>query len=236
MWLDPLSDQLRCGLDEVRAELESSEFGAAGRDESALAGLTLQALLAFVRTPNRDLTEQNAVWLAVVRCYRRRSARVWAPVLLEMLAPALIDQAYRLVGGFRDIDPSEIQQQLLVSALAACASVRLTGTSRFVKLALVRSTRRRTVRWIHSTLRQRTQGLDLLADGLRFDQAADEAMWEVAELRASRPVPADIELVARVGVMGERLEEIAAEIGVSPKAVECRLRRARQRLRELLAA
>ncbi len=237
MWLDPLSDQLRRGLEEVRAELESSEFEAAGRTESALAGLTLPALIKLVRTANRELAEQNAVWLAVVRCYRHRSARLWAPMLLEMLAPALIDEAYQLVSRFRDIDPSEIQQQLLVSALAACSSIRLTGASRFVKLALVRSARRRTVRWIQKTLRQRAESLDLLADELRYDQAADdEAVWEVGELRASRPAPSDIELVVRVGVMGERPEEIAAALGVSPKAVESRLWRARRRLRELLVA
>ena len=238
MWLDPLSDQLRRGLDEVRAELESSELEAAGSAESALAGLTLPALIALVRKPKRDLAEQNAVWLAVVRCYRQRPARLWAPVLLEMLAPALIDEAYRLVRRYRDLDPAEIRQQLLVSALAACSSIRLTETSRFVKLALVRAMRRRTVRWVQKTLRQRrAQALDVVVGDDRFERVADdEAAWEVSELLASRPAASDIEIVTRVGVLGERLDEIAAAQGISVKTVESRLWRARRRLRRLLAA
>ncbi len=87
MWLDPLSDQLRLGLEGVRAELEAGEFELARQSEPALAIFTLPTLIGFVRTPNRRLAEQDAVWLAVLRCYRRRTARLWAPVLLEMRPP-----------------------------------------------------------------------------------------------------------------------------------------------------
>lgn len=237
MWLDPLSDQLRRGLDEVRAELESSELEAAGRSHCALAGLSLPELIRLAQTPNRELAEQNAVWLAVVRCYRERSARLWGPVLLEMLAPALIDEAYRLVLGHRDIDPSDIQQHLLVSVLAACSSIRLTATSRFVKLALVRSARRRTIRWLQKTLRQRrrTDSLEALPESAQPRYHDDDAALEVSELLASRPRLSDIEILARVGVMGEQPAEIAAALGISIKAVESRLHRARQRLRRLAA-
>src|SRR5262249_46800830 len=122
VWLDPLSDQLRCGVEGVRAELAAGEFELARRSEPALAIFTLPTLIRFVRTPNRRITEQDAVWLAVIRCYRRRCMRLWAPVLLEMLAPAIINEAYRFVLRVPEVDPAEIQQQLLMSALAAAMS------------------------------------------------------------------------------------------------------------------
>ncbi len=236
MWLDPLSDQLRCGLEGVRAELEAGEFEVAGRCEPALAIFTLPTLIEFVRMPNRRLAEQDAVWFAVIRCYRRRSARLWAPVLLEMLAPAIINEAYRFVLRVPEVDPAEIQQQLLMSALAAAQSVPLRDASGFVKLALVRETRRRVRRWLRRTVRPQEPSLDALAAQRRLLSATDEAAWEVSDLRLSRPAPADLELVTRVGVVGERPQEIAEAQGIPVKTVESRLWRARRRLRKLVAA
>ena len=236
MWLDPLSDQLRLGLECVRAELEAGEFELARRSEPALAIFTLPTLIEFVRTPNRKLAEQDAVWFAVIRCYRRRSARLWAPVLLEMLAPAIINEAYRFVLRVPEVDPAEIQQQLLMSALAAAQSVPLRNASGFVKLALVRETRRRVRRWLRSTVRHQEPSLDALSAQRRLLSATDEAAWEVSDLRLSRPAPADLELVTRVGVVGELPQEIAEAQGIPVKTVESRLWRARRRLRKLLAA
>ena len=237
MWLDPLSDQLRCGLEGVRAELEAGEFELATRSEPAIAIFTLPTLIGFVRTPNRRLAEQDAVWLAVLRCYRRRSGRLWAPVLLEMLAPAIINEAYRFVLRVPEVDPAEIQQQLLMSALVAALSLPLNETSGFVKLALVREMRRRVRRWLRTTVRHQEPSLDALAAQRRLPSPTDEqAVWEVSDLRLSRPAPADVELVTRVGVVGERPQEIAEAQGIPVKTVESRLWRARRRLRKRLAA
>ena len=123
MWFDTLSDQLRRGLEGVRAELEAGEFELARQSEPALAIFTLPTLIGFVRTPNRRLAEQDAVWLAVLRCYRRRVARLWAPVLLEMLAPAIISEAYCFVLRVPEVNLAEIQQQLPTSVLAAALSL-----------------------------------------------------------------------------------------------------------------
>ena len=59
-----------------------------------------------------DQHEQDDVWLAVIRCWRQRDSRLWGPVLLQMLAPALINETYRLVLGVPRADPVDVQQHL----------------------------------------------------------------------------------------------------------------------------
>src|SRR2546430_1703561 len=77
MWLDQFAIQLRQGLDSVRVELETRELEDARQAEPALADLTLTKLIEFGRWTNANAREQDDVWLAVIRCWRQRDARLW---------------------------------------------------------------------------------------------------------------------------------------------------------------
>jgi hypothetical protein len=84
------------GSNGGRAELEAGEFESARESEPALTRFTLAELVEFGRWPTTKSAEHDAVWLAIVRCCRHRDARIWTPVLLQMLAPAIINEAYGL--------------------------------------------------------------------------------------------------------------------------------------------
>lgn len=228
MWLD-LSAQLRRGLDEVRVQLEGCEFQAARREEPALAELTLNELLEFVHRPSHLFSRQDAVWLAVMHRYRRGPARIWAPLLLEMLAPALVVTASRIAQAWPHVDAADVQQQLVVEALASAASLRLEGGRRWVQRLLIHESERRVRRWLQRTGRRREEELD---DTVAV--ADQDARREVSELLASGPSSDDLELVVRVGLCGEDLGALAAEAGISRNAMKCSYWRARRRLQDLI--
>jgi hypothetical protein len=238
MWLDHLAVQLRQGLDGVRAELEAGEFESARQSEPALARFTLPELVEFGRWPTTKGADQDAVWLAIVRCCRHRGARIWTPVLLQMLAPAIINEAYRLALAVLRIDPVEVQQQLLAEVLAAAASLPLDERSRGIQTQLVKTAARRVEDWIRRTTERQPLSLDQWRTRRVVTSAAnaEEALWLVAELRASRLAAADLELVMRVGVLRQDHIEVARALGIRSSMVLPRLRRARRRLRWLLAA
>ena len=238
MWLDHLAVQLRQGLDGVRAELEAGEFESARQSEPALTRFTLPELVEFGRWPTTKSAEQDAVWLAIVRCCRHRDARIWTPVLLQMLAPAIINEAYRLALAVLRIDPVEIQQQLLAEVLAAATSLPLDERSRGVQTRLVKTAARRVEDWIRRTTEQQALSLEHWRTRRVVTRTADaeEALWLVAELRASRLAAADLELVMRVGVLRQDRMEVARALGIRSSMVLPRLRGARRRLRWLLAA
>ena len=238
MWLDHLAVQLRQGLDGVRAELEAGEFESARQSEPALTRFTLPELVKFGRWPTTKSADQNAVWLAIVRCCRHRDARIWTPVLLQMLAPAIINEAYRLALAILRVDPVEIQQQLLAEVLAAATSLPLDERGHRVQARLIKTAARRVADWIRRTTEQPALSLDQWRARRVVTRTADaeEALWLVAELRASRLAAADLELVMRVGVLRQDRIEVARALGIRSSMVLPRLRRARRRLRWLLAA
>jgi DNA-directed RNA polymerase specialized sigma24 family protein len=238
MWLDQVASELRQGLDGVRAELEAGEFETVRHAEQALASITLAELIEFGRWPKTRPGKQDETWLAVVRCCRYRDARLWRPVLLEMLAPALINETYRLALNFLHHDPLEINQQLVAEVLTAAASLPVEEGSRHVRARLIRAAVGGVEDWLRRTTDQRPLSLERWRNRLAAREAdADEARWQVAELRmlrTLRPTGADLELVIRMAVLGQDRDEVARALGLPPAVVVNRFKRARHRLRRLL--
>ncbi len=238
MWLDQFAVQLREGLDGVRAELEASEFDDASIAEPALAWLTLNDLIEFGFWTNTRQHEQDDVWLAVVRCWRQRNPRLWGPVLLQMLAPALINETYRMALAEPRIDPVDVQQHLVAEVLTAAGSLPQEDGPHRVRAQLIWTAASRVTDWIRQTTDRQPLSLEQWRNRRLAMKAvnAEEARWRVAELRASRLAATDLELVMRVAVLGQDRNDVARELGVSPATVRKRYSRARRRLRGLLAA
>jgi len=226
------SVQLSRGLGELDPTSESHR-AEAGLAEPALAGLSLPELRRLVRDGELAFQDQDRIWAAILRSYRRGPRAAWAPMVLELLAPALVE----ITAGFNPnpptVDADDLQQQVALEALRAAGSIPLQG-GQFIKPWLVGEVRRRISRWLE---REARHGGGLTIDEGDSMPAGDEdGTWEMREVLASHPRRQDLELLYRLEVVGETLGEVAQDFGCTPNAVECRRRRARNRIRRQLAA
>lgn len=237
MWLDPFSDDLRRGVEEVRGTMDRRELADAATAHRALAGHTVASLVRAVRDASLDLSEQDAIWRSVVRCYQTRDSRLWAPVLLELLAPAIINEAYRLVRQLPAAEADEVRQELLAAVLTVAGTMALRPGRRFIKLGLMREARRRARRALMREIDRPDVSLEALVERFGSDTFA---LTDAGLQRGRVPVPEDLrreaELVIRIDFHGYAPAEVASMLGISRDAVESRVFRARRRLRRLLAA
>ena len=106
-------------------------------------------LLARARDSiNRTTAERNQILAGIVCAYRAGPRQLWAPILLDLLAPALI----KCLQGFRCespvVDEEEIRQQLVLEVLRAALSMPIHNGGRQMKIRLVTRANRAVVRWL----------------------------------------------------------------------------------------
>ncbi len=232
MGLESFSVQLRRGLGDLD-QISQTRLAEASLAEPALARLSMPELRRLLRDSELGFEDQDRIWAAVLRCYRRGPRAAWAPLVLELLAPALVEIAVGFAPNPPAVDADDLQQQIALEALAAAGSIPLGG-GHFIKPWLVLEVTRRIERWLEREARHSGE-VDIDEEASMVASDEDEA-WEMAEILASRPRRNDLELLYRLEVVGETLDEIAQDLGCTPKAVDCRRWRARARLRRQLGA
>ena len=108
--------------------------------EGDLAALPPSDLVGRVRNPEVSLSERDRIIAATVRGYRSGGpSPLWGAVLLEMLAPALIEEltSFEPFEGMTMVDEDH-GQQLILEALASALVVPLRPKARFVDRRVVR--------------------------------------------------------------------------------------------------
>ena len=128
-----LADDLRDGFRQVAGVLTEREL----------------ELLACARDSlNRTPAERNQILAHIVAAYRKGPRQLWAPVILDLLAPALIDSLL----GFRAeppvVDEEEIRQQLLMEVLRAARRMPIHDGGRQMRVRLVTRANKAVVRWL----------------------------------------------------------------------------------------
>jgi hypothetical protein len=93
-------------------------------------------------TPARVLTNGGGPRRAqelrgLVLAYRAGPKRLWGPVLLDRLAPAILERLQRLKARAPVIDPEDIRQQLIVEVLQAAATMPLPENPAYLRRALI---------------------------------------------------------------------------------------------------
>lgn len=145
------------------------ELQIAAASEPALRGLGLDELPRLAHNRHVPLGRQDRVLAATLRAFRAGPASVWGPVLLEMLAPALVKLASRTLPVSPGIDEEDIQQQVIYEALRAGATMPLPPDCHFVQARLVKLANKRLRRWLAHEQRRQERHLSL--EGLDEEEA-----------------------------------------------------------------
>jgi hypothetical protein len=205
--------------------------------EPALTSLDPPKLIELVRDADLPLGQQDEIWGAVIRCHRRGPACLWGVIVLEMLAPALVELATNLD---RILAPSlkeDFNQQLITEALAAAGAVPLGESVRFLKRRLVLRTTTGITRWLSSQVNDMEDELVEPSCEILLEEEGEFAEL-VALLELTTPAirKKDVDLMLETVIQGETLAGLAERMGVTPNALRCRRRRALSKLRLAAAA
>jgi hypothetical protein len=126
-----LSESLREGYGEVAAALP----------EEAVA-LLLRARDSI------SAGERSRCLAGVVHAYRCGPRQLWGPVLLDLMAPAIVERLQRLHVQPPAIDEEEVRQQFLVEVLHAAAYIPIPRHPSWVRGQILSRANQAVRRWL----------------------------------------------------------------------------------------
>jgi hypothetical protein len=141
-----------------------------GRMQVALRGEGL-TVLARARDTSKagraGPAERGRLLRAIVDAYRLGPRELWGPVLLDLLAPALVARIRRLRAELPVVDEEDIRQQLVLELLRAAAAMPLPARDRYLKTALVARANQCVCRWLAREARRQSgqRPFDHLGEG-----------------------------------------------------------------------
>ena len=200
--------------------------------EPALASLPIGVLPQRMHDRAVPLPEQDELLAAVMRCYRRYPHSGWSAVLLEMLAPALVQICSRFMSLPPLVDSEDLQQQVIAEVLAVASKMPLREHIRRVQTRVELRVRTAITRWLVEMRRAQAAPLN----EAKLSRSASEHL-EAIRLELVAPSGDDTGLASllmlyRSGVLDQALAELALEFGTTPDAVVARQLRAFRRLRK----
>ncbi len=102
--------------------------------------------------------ERDRLLAEIVAAYRAGPREVWAPVILDLLAPALLELLPLLRPEPPVVDQEEIRQQLVMEALRAAAVMPVHEGGSDTKVRILARANKYVVRWlVREGSRQRHQ-------------------------------------------------------------------------------
>ena len=105
----------------------------------------------------------------VIAAYRCGPRELWAPVLLDLLAPAMISRLKRLRAEPPAVDEEDLRQQLVVEVLLAAATIPLPANPAWQKKQILSRANQAVRRWLQQEHRQqlRQRSLEAIEEGSR---------------------------------------------------------------------
>lgn len=146
--------------------------------DQASQRLPEEALAVVARARDTRLTgvpERDQLLAEIVAAYRCGPRELWAPVILDLLAPALVRMVRRIEWKSQEIadlwdpddppavDEEELRQQLLMEVLRAAATIPLRPGGRGMKSRLLKRVNSYLIRWVKREFRHQISNRSLEA-------------------------------------------------------------------------
>jgi hypothetical protein len=114
----------------------TSDLGQAYSHAAVLLSDEQRHLVEHARLGPR-VAERNRALADIVAAYRAGPRQLWAPVILDLVAPALLDRLQHFIARPPFLEQEDLSQQLVLQLLHAAATMRVAGDGRNLKSALV---------------------------------------------------------------------------------------------------
>jgi hypothetical protein len=171
-------------------------------------------------------SKEPATWAGLVEAYRVGPKDKWSVPLIARLGPWLAAARHQLHAVPPFLDRDDVAQQLVLEVLQIAARWRPVCEDRWVPRRLVERAARKV---LHSLLAEKLdQTIELNLDLEAAELAEPELVVDTPIGKAS---VADLRVIYRTSVLGEPIEALAAEAGVTAKQMLRRLKSARARVR-----
>jgi len=173
-----------------------------------------------------DLSGAPISWAGLLEAYRIGPKNKWSGLLIARLVPWLSAARQQLHEVPPYLDRDDIAQQLVLEVLQIAARWRPVCEDRWIPRRLVERAARKVVKALLAERLDQTVELNLDLKAAELGEP---------ELVVGTPIGkaslADLRVIYRASVLGEPIEVLAAETGVTPKQMRRRLKSARARAR-----
>jgi DNA-directed RNA polymerase specialized sigma24 family protein len=181
--------------------------------------------------PGREL---DSLWADLLRHFQEGPRQPWATVLLEAMRPDLA-AAVAIVPAFPPVVTQEDFAQQLMANLLTAALERPVQPARWTAHRLISHASRDTQRWLAREIfsfAKRAGYVDRKAGSI----SGLELPSLLLELEMKQNPSTGLVVLYRQEVLGDSIEEMAAECGLTENALRLRRRRAIERIRRELDA
>ena len=186
----------------------------------------MQTTVEATPTPAIDRGGVPSTWAGLLEAYRIGPKQRWSGLLVERLGPWLTAARRQLHAVPPYLDEEDVAQQLILEVLQIASRWRPICEDRWIPRRLVERAARKLLKSLLAEQLDQTVELDGELEGR--ERAEPDLVIDTPIGRAS---VADLRVIYRANVLGEPIEVLANEVGITPKQMRRRLKSARARAR-----
>jgi hypothetical protein len=181
-------------------------------------------------TAATDQDGTPVTWAGLLEAFRTGSRQQWSALLIERLGPWLSAARRQLYAAPPYLDQEDVAQQLILEVLKIASRWQPVCEDRWIPRRLVERAARKLLKSLLAERLDQTVELDV---DLEAPELAETEL--VLDTPVGKASIDDLRLIYRARVIGEPVEVLAAEAGLTPKQMRRRLKSARERARTAAA-